>query len=327
LRTAACCLALALAAPLHAQTAPADDFAVPGWAVPNTAAPKYGPDVAAMRHTIPGSRATFTRAEIDDRFRSVDWFPRTHVPAPHVVTHGRAPGVLACAFCHLPDGSGRPENAMLAGLPKEYIVRQMSDFHSRARRNPGDASYLPGDLMRGIADSIATQEIETAARYFSRLRPRGKTRVVEADTIPRPVAGLGLHSAARDGSREPLGRRLIEMPNDIERHELRDPNVRYTAYVPRGSIARGRAIATRGLGQATPACVTCHGPRLRGTDTIPALAGRAPSSLLRQLIAFRTGTRASAQAAPMRALAATLSLDDMIAAAAYAGSLSPMRAR
>jgi cytochrome c553 len=56
---------------------------------------------------------------------------------------------------------------------------------------------------------------------------------------------------------------------------------------------------------------------------VPPLAGRSPSYLLRQLLAFNTGTRSSAAGAPMRAVATTLTLADMIAAAAYAGTLTP----
>jgi cytochrome c553 len=56
---------------------------------------------------------------------------------------------------------------------------------------------------------------------------------------------------------------------------------------------------------------------------VPPLAGRSPSYLLRQLIAFRTGARATPASAPMQAVAASLNLDDMIAAAAYAGSRAP----
>jgi cytochrome c553 len=45
--------------------------------------------------------------------------------------------------------------------------------------------------------------------------------------------------------------------------------------------------------------------------------------MMRQLLAFKTGTRASPAGAPMRAIAAALALDDMIAAAAYAGTQPP----
>jgi cytochrome c553 len=69
--------------------------------------------------------------------------------------------------------------------------------------------------------------------------------------------------------------------------------------------------------------VTCHGPDLRGTALAPPIAGRSPSYLLRQLIAFRIGTRATVAGAPMAAVAAWLGLDEMIAVVAYAGSRPP----
>jgi hypothetical protein len=42
--------------------------------------------------------------------------------------------VFACGFCHLPNGLGRPENSSLAGLPASYIVQQVADFKSGARK-------------------------------------------------------------------------------------------------------------------------------------------------------------------------------------------------
>ena len=90
----------------------------------------------------------------------------------------------------------------------------------------------------------------------------------------------------------------------------------YTTYVPRGSIERGHALAIK-------LCASCHGEDLRGIGPTPPIAGRSPSYVLRQLFAFKTGTRSSTAGAPMRMAASTLSLDDMIAAAAYAGTLKP----
>ena len=112
------------------------------------------------------------------------------------------------------------------------------------------------------------------------------------------------------------------MPADARRHELRDAAVEYVAYVPRGSLARGRALAT-GAKAGVAACTSCHGPALRGLGPVPPIAGRSPSYLLRQLLAFRTGARATPVSAPMHLVAAALGIDDMIAAAAYAGSRAP----
>jgi cytochrome c553 len=272
---------------------------------------------------VPRSQASFTEARVHDPFAVADWRPRTHPTMPAIVARGRKPAVFACAYCHLPDGSGRPGNAMLAGLPAAYIVQQVADMKSRARRSAWPAPYVPSDDMRRIADSATDEEVAVAARYFSGLVPRQRSQVVEATEIPQAVPSLGLYVPVAHGGHEPLGRRLVEMPADVSRHELRDPWVGYVAYVPPGSIARGRGLATTGALPGVPACESCHGPGLRGAGPVPPLAGRPPSYLLRQLFAFRTGTRSTPASAPMRAVAAMLEFDDMVAAAAYAGSRKP----
>jgi cytochrome c553 len=95
----------------------------------------------------------------------------------------------------------------------------------------------------------------------------------------------------------------------------------YTAYVPPGSVARGRLLARGGGSTAAPPCIACHGDRLQGTALIPRLAGRSPTYLLRQLVAFRSGARAGPNGALMRMVVANLQIGDMIDAAAYAASL------
>ena len=52
-------------------------------------------------------------------------------------------------------------------------------------------------------------------------------------------------------------------------------------------------------------------------------AGRSPSYLIRQLYDFRAGIRGGAGSALMKPVVDMLSMDDMIALAAYAASLSP----
>ena len=54
-----------------------------------------------------------------------------------------------------------------------------------------------------------------------------------------------------------------------------------------------------------------------------AIAGRSPTTLFRQLFEFRTGTRAGPNAGPMQESVASLEQDDLIAIAAYWGTLSP----
>jgi cytochrome c553 len=73
----------------------------------------------------------------------------------------------------------------------------------------------------------------------------------------------------------------------------------------------------------TVPCETCHGSGLRGTDTVPRLAGRSPSYLVRQLYDFQQVLRAGPGSAPMPPVVARLSVDDMIVLAAYAASNPP----
>jgi cytochrome c553 len=60
---------------------------------------------------------------------------------------------------------------------------------------------------------------------------------------------------------------------------------------------------------------------------IPPLAGRYPTYIVRQLLAFKTGARYTAASQPMQAVVARLSVEDMIAVAAYAASLPAPRSR
>src|SRR4051794_33218127 len=89
---------------------------LPYWAYPVATHPWPQPDPKQALH-VPGSKASFTVAGVNDRFNVPDWYPGSHPKMPDIVAHGRKPGVFACGYCHLPNGQGRPENASLAGQP------------------------------------------------------------------------------------------------------------------------------------------------------------------------------------------------------------------
>jgi len=320
---------MCLALPATGADGSATRFEVPAWLFPvpppavAPTAPATAPvDPHVLR--VPGSNRAYTQAEIKDYFAAPDWHPGAHPPMPEVVAHGRRPDLYACGFCHLPDGAGRPENATLAGLPAGYIVDQMAAFASGARRSAWSGpTYLPTDLMAKSAAQVSRAEIADAAAYFSSLRlQRPRTEVIESDRVPRTRPVAWIYAREKGAGDEPLGHRLLEMPRDFERHELRDSRAEYVAYVPRGSIARGRKLAMDGTA-AVPPCTACHGPDLRGLGLGPPIAGRSPTYLLRQLVAFRTGARQTREGAPMKPVVDVLTLDEMIAVAAYAGTLAP----
>ncbi|MBS0382720.1 MAG: hypothetical protein JSR56_09815 [Proteobacteria bacterium] len=314
---ALCGSAIAQSPPVEPE---AEFRAAMAWAFPLNPPPdSYAskPDMHKPLH-VPGSTRTYAMADYDDMFGAPDWFPEDHPPMPHIVAHGRKPA-WACAYCHLPTGQGRPENAPLAGLQAAYIIEQVRAFRSgeRVTGRPETAKWMPVEA-RNVTDA----DLKLAAEYFSKLTFKPWTRVIETTTVPKTHVAHWMLVPDANGAREPIGHRIIETSTDIARTELRDTRLGFIAYVPPGSIARGAGIARQGMG-AAQACESCHGPGLRGVGDIPPLAGRSPTYIVRQLILFRRGGRANAVAAPMRTEASHLTLQDMIAVAAYAASRSP----
>jgi cytochrome c553 len=277
-------------------------------------------DSAAPMH-LPSSRLEFTKAQLNDLFFAPDWHPESHSPMPEIVKRGRAPSTYACGFCHLPGGQGRPENAALAGLPAAYIVQQVADIKSGARRSAWHgAPYRPNDLMHDVAVNADDADVVAAAEYFSAQRLRPRVSVIERERIPRMRAAAWIYVVDRRGGDEALGQRLIEWAPDESRHENRDDEMRYIAFVPPGSLSRGREIALKGLRGLTQPCTGCHGDHLQGLELGPPLAGRSPTYLLRQLVAFSTKDRAGIAGAPMQTVVAHMEIPDMIAVAAYAAA-------
>ena len=313
--------ALAIGLPIAlAGTAMAGDGAPPGWAYAvNPPGLKPAPDDGTIRR-VPGSAAGFTLTQLRDLFSVPDWYSDDHPPMPEPVAHGRKPDAFACGFCHLPNGLGRPENASLAGLPAEYIERQIADFRSGARRS--SVASLPPTLMVATAKGATDADVKAAAAYFSALKLRPWIRVEEAAMVPKTrVLGFMLVPDG-SGESEPIGNRIIEMPADVARTELRDARSGFVAYAPPGSLARGAALVSGGGGKTVP-CAICHGADLRGLGPVPALAGRSPSYLFRQLYDIKHGTRAGSWTTLMQPVLANLDEEDMVALAAYAASRTP----
>ena len=312
--------------PSETYSAPASQQPPPYWAFA-VDPPTPASDAAAKpadntpRH-VPGSTAAFTVAQTQDLFQVPDWHPDGHPAMPDVVAHGRKPDVIPCAYCHLPNGQGRPENASIAGLPAAYIVQQMADFKSGARKS-SEPKLQPVAYMIKVAAHADQQEAQTAAAYFSKLKPKPWIRVVETATVPKThVAGWML---VINGTivEEPIGQRIIETPENLRRTELRDDASEFFALVPMGSIKKGKALVTKGGAGKTLPCATCHGADLGGMDNVPSIAGRSPSYIVRQLYDMQSGARAGAGAQLMKVPVAQLTLDDMVAIAAYTASLRP----
>lgn len=297
------------------------DSAVPDWLFPVAPATSAVPGNDQELVNIPGSHEKYTAARINDPFHPPDWHPEQHAPMPQIVAFGRSPNVMACAFCHTPTGQGRPENAALAGLSADYLRQQLKDFRSGDRSAVGPPTYLPIRAMVNGSLSLTDAEIEAAAEYFSRQTLAPRVQVVEAKRIPKVMRAGWVYVRDPAGGEESLEDRLIEVAPDLTRHERRDDRMQYVAYVPAGSIARGRKLAS--ADSASLQCATCHGAGLRGSAIAPAIAGRSPTSLARQMFAFRERTRSGPQAQLMRPVTAKLDTSEIVALAAYVSSLPP----
>lgn len=268
--------------------------------------------------SIPGSTRKYTPKEIDDLTNPPDWFPDQHPPAPGPIVKGR-PGLLACGGCHLMSGLGHPESADVTGYTAAYLVQQMMDFRSGARQ---DFAARMNAFAKGLTD----EEIRQTAEWFASLPRRRFVRVVEAATVPRTFVGQGrmrFIDPQAKGATEPIGTRIITLPENQELARLRDPRSGFVSYVPPGSIARGKALAETGGNGKTVACTICHGEGLKGLGNVPRLAGVHPIYLVRQLYHFREGTRKGPDAPLMQRPVAKLTDADFVDLAAYAGSLNP----
>jgi cytochrome c553 len=264
---------------------------------------------------VPGSTKSYTQEQIDDFIDPPDWFPDEHGPMPKVVAHGADGGVLGCVSCHLASGLGHPESANLAGVSAAYILRQLSDFKAGARM---------GEAMNDMAKNLSDEDARQASEWFAALKPKAWQPVVETDRVPKAFINQHLmRMPLPGGGDEPIGNRIIELPQDISRAECRDPHSGFIAYVPKGSLAKGKEFVTTGGGGKTIQCAICHGPALGGLAEVPAIAGHSPLYLFRQLYYFKDGSRHGVMGALMKGVVAQMSQDDMLAIAAYVGSLPP----
>ena len=298
---------------------------VPAWVFPLNVAVMSSPPAYDDRKPlrVPNSNVTFTQAQLNDLFDAPDWRPTSHGAMPSIVSRGRPPDVYACGYCHTAGGQGRPENAALAGLPSGYIIGQVEDFKSGARKSAWRGPYGPADRMIHAVTHATAEEISAAADYFAAQSLRPRVDVVERARVPRSDVIGWVYVAEKRGGYEPLGDRLLEFAPNAIRHENRDDEMRYIAYVPPGSIGRGKHIARAGADSPANACTSCHGPKLCGVGLIPPIAGRSPTYILRQLLAFQTGARSGATGLPMRVVVKDLKIRGMIDVAAYAASLPP----
>jgi cytochrome c553 len=282
--------------------------------------PNEDPEEQTKPRTVDGSSATYSFVDVRDGHNVIDWFPGDHPPMSNIMKHGPASLMgergRGCASCHLPNGKGRPENAPPAGQPAGYTLQQLRDFRD-GKRYTSDPRKVNTPTMIALAKAMTEEEMRQAAEYFAAIPWTPWIRVIEADLIPEMHLEAGnMHITVGKEPTEPLAGRIVETPEDAyQANTVRNPRSGWVAYVPVGSLAKGKTLAT--------ACVTCHGEDLMGSGDFPGIAGRSPSYMMRQLWDFKRGTRNGLWAVFMKPVVANLTADDMTAIVAYLASINP----
>jgi cytochrome c553 len=281
------------------------------------------PTAPEVARTLPGSTRSFTRSQIYSRFSPADWLPNAHPPMPEIVAKGReAANIWACSFCHLQHGRGRPENSPVSGVSVSYFVQTMMDYKNGNRKS-SDSRKRNANLMVGFAKAMTDAEIRTAAEYFASIpwQPLW-VKVKETNTVPKTHVENGLFIPNEGAETEPIGERIIEVPENEDLSEnLRDPRSGFIAYVPVGSIKKGEWLVTTGGAGKTVRCGVCHGPDLKGLGPVPAIAGRSPSYLVRQIYDMQVDARKGEWTPLMRPVVEKLNEDDLVAIGAYVASI------
>jgi len=293
---------------------------------PPTLRPNENKDVLTKLWTVTGSDKKFSRLDFRGEVYP-DWFPGDHPPMPRINTYGSESlgnTRRACAACHLANGKGRPENAPPGGQPAAYTIQQLEDF-ANGLRYTSDPRKANTHTMIRLAKGMSKEEKQAIADYYAAIPWTPWIRVVETDMVPEMELEEGNMFITEGTERTvPLAGRIIETPeNELESNYLRSPRSGWNAYVPVGSLAKGKNLVTTGGGKTT-ACAVCHGPTLTGLASMPGIAGRSPSYMMRQMWDMKQGTRKGAQAQLMKPVLEKLTVEDMTNVVAYLASIMPL---
>ena len=273
--------------------------------------------------TVPGSSVSMPRSAINLTNGPPDWHPDSHPPMPELVAKGGGDGVVACGYCHLPNGQGKPENAQCGGAAVR-VHRAADDGLAKRSTQDGRAADGPAGLhgadrpgrhrCAGSCVPRSTSHRSTSSRGFASWRPTWCPRHGSPAGSTRWSKAAGWSRSARAWSRR---RRICIEPSCVM-----TPRVLSPTYPPAPSHEESASRPPATMAGRRPAPV-CHGPQLRGLGPVPALAGRSPSYIARQLYDLQTGIRNGAWSDLMDATVANLTTEDIVNLAAYTASLEP----
>ena len=183
--------------------------------------------------------------------------------------------------------------------------------------------------MIAMAKVLSDAEVKAAADYFASLKPSTAfNKVVETDTVAKSYVGAGgMRFASATAATEPIGNRIIVLPQDPERAHLRDPKIRLHRLRAEGQHRQGRSTDGAAVTARPSNCTICHGPTLQGLGEVPGITGRPATYMFRQLNDMKTGNRNGPWIELMKQVVEKLDRDDMIALAAYPRLARPRNGR
>lgn len=112
------------------------------------------------------------------------------VNAAQIAGAGNGRGAPACASCHGVAGEGNAVVGFprLAGLPAEYLQRQLAHFASGQRQNA---------MMTPIAKALSVEEVQALATYYGQMTRPAKITALAPAAPGTPVSNVGEQLANR----------------------------------------------------------------------------------------------------------------------------------
>ena len=100
--------------------------------------------------------------------------------------------------------------------------------------------------MVKLAKSTSDEDVKAAAAYFSSIPFKPWIRVVEVDQVPKTKPEGGMMVVIDGGGKEPIGDRVIEVSENLESTELRDPDLGLYCLRAEGKPGKGQASGDHG---------------------------------------------------------------------------------
>ena len=173
----------------------------------------------------------------------------------------------------------------------------------------GERKGVRAGVMIAMAKVLSDAEVKAAADYFAALKPTPGFNKVRRS---RQGAGEPTSARAACGSRsptaviEPIGSRIIVLPQDAERAELRDPKSGFIDFVAEGQHRQGRGAGGRRRRQDASPAPSATARTLKGLGEVPGIAGRPATYIFRQLNDMKTGNRSGPWVELMKPVVAKL---------------------